>query len=138
MPTTMKASVHLGPSHNENLVAYRNTNFKELRALFDSTQRLILEQSIEILKVSAVLWRFTPWMRSILCHDQVYKWPKAKVYVYSDSVLCLGRMHDHSEANAKWKGQLEDFEQTNAFRASFGIDGEPLEFEWNLSQGLYH
>ena len=76
MSTTMKASVHLGPSYNENLVAYRNTNFKELRALFDSTQRLILEQSIEILKVSAMIWRFTPWMRST-CHDQVYKKQKS-------------------------------------------------------------
>ena len=49
MSATMKASVHLGPSCNENLVAYRNTNFKELRALFDITQRLFLERPIEIL-----------------------------------------------------------------------------------------
>ena len=39
MSTTMKALVHLGPNHNENVVGYRrNTNFEELQTLFDITQ----------------------------------------------------------------------------------------------------
>ena len=112
MSTTMKASVHLGPSYNENLAAYRNTNFNELRALFDITHRLILEQTFETLDVCTMMWHFTLWMRSTLCHDQVIKWATAKGYVKSGSVLCLGRMYDHTPANAKWKGQLEDFHQT--------------------------
>ena len=37
MSTTTKASVHLGPSYSEKLVAYRNSNFEELRTLFDIT-----------------------------------------------------------------------------------------------------
>ena len=37
-------------------------------------------------------------------------------------------MHDHSEANAKWKDQLEDFRQSNAYKL-FGIDGEPIRVE---------
>ena len=43
MSTTMKASIHLGPSYNDILVAYRNTDCKALKTLFDITQRLILE-----------------------------------------------------------------------------------------------
>ena len=105
----MKASVHLGPSYDENLVACRNTNFDELKTLFDITQRLILEQSIEIQDVSTMIWNVTPWMRFTLCHDQVIKWAKLKVHVYSDSVLCLGKIYDHSEANKKWKRQIQDF-----------------------------
>ena len=31
MSTTMKAAVHLGPNHTENLEVYRNTNFEELQ-----------------------------------------------------------------------------------------------------------
>ena len=87
MPTTMKSSVHLGLQYQENLTAYRNTDFEELKTLFDITQRLIVEQSFEILNVSARTWSFTPWKRSTLCHDQVIKWAKAKVHVYSDSFL---------------------------------------------------
>ena len=40
--TTMKASLHLGPSYDENLAAYRNTSFDELNKLFDITQKVDL------------------------------------------------------------------------------------------------
>ena len=37
-----------------------------------------------------------------LLHDQVIKWTKAKVHVYTDSGLCLGKVQDHSGASKKW------------------------------------
>ena len=37
--------------------------------------------------------------RSALMHDQVIKLTEVKVHVYTDSVLCLGMMQDHSGAN---------------------------------------
>ena len=42
--------------------------------------------------------RFLCWTRSSLAHDQVKSWSKAKVRVYSDSVLCLGKMSSGEEA----------------------------------------
>ena len=57
MSTTMKASVHLGPNYNENLEVYRNTNFEELKILFEITQMLILEHDAEILNVSPIDWK---------------------------------------------------------------------------------
>ena len=71
-------------------------------------------------------------MRSTLCYDQAIKWAKAKARVYSDSVLCLGKMHDHSETNEKWTSQIREFQQTNEYAELSGIDGEPIEFEWNI------
>ena len=50
----MKAAVHLGEDYNENLVAYRNTNFDALKTLFDITRKLILNQKHEILNVSTI------------------------------------------------------------------------------------
>ena len=61
----MEASVHLGPNHNEQLEVYRNTNFEELKNLFDITQRLILEHEAEILNVSPM------WLESFLV-DEIY------------------------------------------------------------------
>ena len=78
MPTTMKASVHLGPNDNDNLEA----NFEELKNLFDITQRLILENEAEILNVyPRFIGKSPSWTRSTLPHDQVIKWTKAKVFV---------------------------------------------------------
>ena len=64
MSTTMKAAVLLGHKYNDNSVTYRNTDCEELKTLFDISQRLILDQDFEILNVSSIEWKFTPWMRS--------------------------------------------------------------------------
>ena len=48
MSTAMEASVHLGPNYNQILEGYGNTNFEDLKNLFDVTQRLILEHDAEI------------------------------------------------------------------------------------------
>ena len=68
-------------------------------------------------------------------YNKVIKWAKAKVHVISDSVLCLGRMYEHTRANAKWKDHLHDFQLSNAYIEFFGTDGEPSEFEWNIFPG---
>ena len=67
---------------------------------------------------------------------KVIKWAKGKVHVYSDSVLRLGKMNEHPEENVKWNDQLQDFRQSNTNRELFGVDGEPIEFEWNLFRGF--
>ena len=71
-------------------------------------------------------------------HYQVIKWAKAKAHVYSDSVLCLVKMQEHSEANQRWKTQLEEFRQIISHRELLGIDGKLNEFEWTISQDLLH
>ena len=131
----MKAGIHLGEDYNDILVAYRNTNFDALKALFDITQKLILNQKHEILNVSTIEWQFASWMRSTLLHDRVIKLSKVKVHVYSDSVLCLGKMHRHTEAKEKWKDQLQYFKESNEDREFIGHDGEPFEFEWTIFPG---
>ena len=87
MSTTMKAAIHLGPNYVEHLDVYRNTNFEELQNLFDITQKLILNHQSEILNVTTIDWTSPSWARSTLTYDQVITWTKAKVRVFSDSVL---------------------------------------------------
>ena len=41
-----------------------------------------------------------------MLHNRAIKLSKAKVHVYSDSVLCLGEMHEHPIAMEKWKEQI--------------------------------
>ena len=136
MSTTMEAAVHFGPSYKEKLEVHSNTNFEELKNLFDFTQRLILEHQAEILKVPPIDWTAPSLTRSTLTHDQEINWMKTKVHVYWDSVICLWKMQEHSEANQRWKDQLEEFRHSNSYREFFGIDGEPVEFEWNMFPGL--
>ena len=113
MSTTMKTSVRHGPNYSENLEVYRNTNFEELKNLSGITQRFILEHDADILNVSTIDWQASSRTRSTLMHDQVIKWTKATVHVHSGSVLCFGKMQDHSAPNQIWNAQLKEFQQSN-------------------------
>ena len=62
----------------------------------------------------------------------------AKGQVYSDFVLCLGKMSHISETNTRWSGQVEDFKMFYSMAELLGIDGEAIEFEWNIFQGSQH
>ena len=71
----------------------------------------------------------------ILTSDEIHFTTRhAKIHLYLESVLSLGKMSDHPEANARWENQLEEFQSTNFYREFGGINGEPIEFEWKFSQ----
>ena len=72
------------------------------------------------------------WSRSSPAHDQAINWSKATVRVYSDSILCLGKISDPAEANRRWEGHVEEFQQTDSDKEFCGIDGEPNDFELNI------
>ena len=66
-----------------------------------------------------------------MSHDHVIQWRKAKLRVYSDSFLCLGKMNDSRDAITRWEGPVEEFKMSSSYKELLGIDGEPIEFEWN-------
>ena len=90
MTTCTKAAVHLGKDYEENLRVVRNTNFWELRPFFTTAQCLILNQKEEAFGVNTVDWDKSPWMKRTLVHEYTVKLLTAEVYVFPESVLCLG------------------------------------------------
>ena len=53
-------------------------------------------QSDEIFGVSQISWESFPWKQLSLDNDEeVISLSHAKVYVFSDSVLCLGKMNQN-------------------------------------------
>ena len=61
----------------------------------------------------------------------------AKVYVFSDSVLCLGK--DEREPTIKFclGGQVDVF-KVHQNTELWTIDGEPMEFEWSIFPRIHH
>ena len=60
----------------------------------------------------------------------------AKVYVFSDSVLSLGRVHQHLKSNEAWKDRIGRIITDQSYRDNDGTSGEPTEFEWNIFPGF--
>ena len=71
-----------------------------------------------------------PWMRTTLLNDRAVKLSKERVHVFSDSVLCLGRIHEYPRSIETWRENTEWFTKSHEYREVDCIDGEPVEFEW--------
>ena len=93
-------------------------------------------QRIHIRNVNYMDTTSPSWTRSTLLSDRALKWTRAKVYVYSDSVLCLGKIHDPVEAVEQWKGQVTTFRMENSSSEPSGLHGEPIVFEWKILPGF--
>ena len=73
---------------------------------------------------------------SLIGDEQVISLQRTTVYVFSDSVLCLGKMNENPRSNIAWEGRLEWFKTTPEYRNLDRIDGDPMEFKWNIYQGF--
>ena len=104
--------------------------------MFDITLKLVREQE-EINNLDKIHWERNSWKQLSLIGDEtVINLQRAKVYVFSDSVLCLGRIHQHPESNEAWKKRIEWITTDKSYRDYDGINGEPTEFEWNIFPGF--
>ena len=138
MSSTLEASVFMGKNYSENLHAIKNTgNDLTLKQMFDMSEKLTVGQSDEIFGVTPINWEDFPWKQlSLVSDEEVISPSHANVYVFSDSVLCLGKVNQNPTPNAVWEEQLSWFKDSPQYRTLDTIDGEPMEFEWNIFPGF--
>ena len=104
-----------------------------MKQMFDISKKLISEQSDEIYGVNTMNWCDSAWKHlSLIGDEEVVSLSRAKVDVFSDSVLCLGKMSDNPLSNIVWEDKLRWFKSSSQCRTLDTIDGEPMEFEWNI------
>ena len=113
-------------------------NFEDLtlKQMFDVTAQLVNNQD-EINGLDKILWRKNSWKCLSLINDAVViNLQSTKVYVFSDSVLCLGRVLQHPDSNEAWKNRVARARAERSYRDCDGINGESTEFEWNIFPGF--
>ena len=138
MSSTLEASVFMGKDYSENLRSIKNTgNNLTMRQRFDISEKLTVGQSDEIFGVTPINWEDSSWKQlSLVSDEEVISLSHAKVYVFSDSVLCLGKMNENPESNSAWEEKFTWFKSSSQYRTLDIIDGEPKEFEWNIFPGF--
>ena len=96
-----------------------------------------MSEQEEINNVDKIHWKNHSWKQLSLTGDEtVINLQRPKVYVFSDSVLCLGKIHSHLESNEAWKKRTGWIITDKSYRDYDGINGEPTDFEWNIFPGL--
>ena len=73
---------------------------------------------------------------SLVNDEEVISLSHAKIYVFSDSVLCLGKVNQNPTSNTVWEEKLSWFKDSPQYRTLDTIDGEPMEFECNIFPGF--
>ena len=103
--------------------------------MFDISARLVSEQD-GISGMETIIWENHSWKYlSLIGDERVISLQRAKVYVFSDSVLCLGKIHENPQSNGAWEQKLGWSKTSQNYRNFDRIDGESIEFEWNIFPG---
>ena len=136
MAATMNAATFMGKNFLDNQNSIMNSTNLTLKKTFDITVKLVGEHE-EINNVDKIHWEKHSWKQlSLIGGETVINLQRAKVYVFSDSVLCLGKVHQHPESNKAWKERIGWIVTDKNYRDYDGINGEPTEFEWNIFPGF--
>ena len=136
MAATMNAATFMGDNFSTTQNFINNSEDLTLKQMFDVTAQLVNNQE-EINCLDKILWGKNSWTRLSLIDDEiVINLQRTKVYVFSDSVLCLGKVLQHPESNEAWKNRVAGIRSENSYRDYDALNGESTEFEWNIFQGF--
>ena len=136
MTVTMESATFMGKNFQDNQNSIVNTADLTLKEMFDISAKLVAEQD-EMSNLETIGWDKHSWKYlSLIDDERIINLQRAKVYVFSDSVLCLGKIHQHPKSNEAWKDRIGWITADESSRDYDGINGEPTEFEWNIFPGF--
>ena len=135
MTVTMESAVFMGRNYLNNCQSIANTTDLKLKQMFDTSARLVSEQD-EISGLKTLGWEQHSWKQLSLIGDEtIINLQRTKVYVFPDSVLCLGKILENSQSNDAWEQRFGWLKSSPNYRNFDRIDGEPMEFEWDNFPG---
>ena len=92
MSVTMESAVFKGKNYSDHWHSIKNTKELTMKQMFDISTRLVSEQD-EISGLETIGWENHSWKYlSVIGDERVINLQRTKVYVFSDSVLCLGKI----------------------------------------------
>ena len=123
MAATMNAATFMGKNFSTIQNFIMNFEDLTLKQMFDVTAQLVNDQE-EIHGLGKIHWRKNSWRRLSLIGDEtVINLQSTKVCVFSDSVLCLGRILQHPDSNEAWKNRIAGVKAEKSYRDFDGING---------------
>ena len=103
MSSTLQAFVFMGENYPDKWHSIKNSTISQWNRCSIS-QKLVCEQSDEIYGVKTIDWEHSSWKYfSLIGDEQVISLQRTKVYVFSDSVLCLSKTHKNAQSNTTWE-----------------------------------
>ena len=106
MATALNAVTFMGKNYSTMQNVVKNEDNLTLKQMFDVTAQMVHNEE-EIYCLDKILYQKNSWTQLSLIDDPVLiSFQSTKVYVFSDSVLCLGKVLQHPECNEAWKNRV--------------------------------
>ena len=121
MAVTMESATFMGKNFQDSQNSIVNTTDLTLKQMFDRSAKLVSEQD-EISSLETIGWENHSCKYLSSIGDDLQR---TKVYVFSDSVLCLGKIQQNPESNKAWEQRLGWITSSQSYRNFDGIDEEP-------------
>ena len=95
MATTLNAATFMGKNFSTIQSVVKNHESLTLKQMFDVAAQIVNNEE-EINGLDKILYQKNSWTQLSLINDPVViNLQSTKVYVFSDSVLCIGKVHSH-------------------------------------------
>ena len=132
MSSTLESSVLMGKNYSDNWHSFKNSKDLTMKQMFDMSEKLVSEQD-EKYGVKTIDWENCSWKYlSLIGDEQVISLQRTKVYIFSDSVLSLGKIHENPNqtlhGNKDWSDS-KDLRNTKTWT-------ELTASQWN-SSGIF-
>ena len=136
MATTLNAATFMGKNFSIIQSVVNNHESLTMKQMFDVTAKVV-DNEEEINGLDKILYQKNSWTQLTLINDPVViNLQSTKVHVFSDSVLCLGKVLQHPEYNEAWKNRVAGARAERSYRDHDAIRGESTEFDWNIFPGF--
>ena len=100
---TMDSATFTEKNFQDNQNSIVNTTDLTLKQMFDISTKLVSEQD-EISGLETIGWENHSWKYlSLIGDERIINLQRTKVYVFSDSVLRLGKIQQNPESNKAWE-----------------------------------
>ena len=127
----------MGKNYQNNCHSITNTEELTLKQMFDISAKSVSEQD-EIYGVETIGWEKHSWKYlSLIGDERVISLQRTKVYVFSDCVLCLGKIQENTQSNDAWEQRLGWFKtsQGNFDRIWRWANGIRVEYFHRIQYG---
>ena len=116
MIVTMESAVFMGKSYVNNRQSVVNTTDLTLKQVFDISTKVVSKQD-EISGLETIGWENHSWKYlSLIAEERVINLQRTKVYVFSDSVLCFGKVFEIPGSNEAWEQILGWIKSSQNYR----------------------
>ena len=136
MATTLNAVTFMGKNFSTMQNVVQNEENQTFKQMFDIIAQTIHNDD-EIYCLDKIVYQRNTWTQLSLINDPVIiSLQSTKVYVFSCSVLCFGKVLQLPECNEAWKNRVAGVRADRNYKDFEDVKGESTEFEWNIFPGF--